>query len=151
MGRFCLVVDAPYVVNTTNNQVEHNLWVVYQEYVQICLKYYGNLVFESNCFPILQTIVSSISLSLKHEGKCSDFRITPVKSGVNTVRLHWSKTGICSVLTLGASLGFIICTVLIRKSEKKVESPQGLSEKFAHRNSLGSSDFPLGLCPFGIV
>ena len=30
-----------------------------------------------------------------------DFWITPVKSGFNTVRLHWSKTGICSVLTVG--------------------------------------------------
>ena len=48
-----------------------------------------------------------------------DFRITPVKAGFNTVRLHWSKTGICSVLTLGASLGLIIFTVLIRKSEKQ--------------------------------
>ena len=47
-----------------------------------------------------------------------DFRITPAKSGFNTVRLHWRKTGICSVLTLGASLGLIIFTVLIRKSEK---------------------------------
>ena len=40
-------------------------------------------------------------------------------SGFNTVRLHWSKTGICSVLTLGASLGLIIFTVLVRKSEKQ--------------------------------
>ena len=30
-----------------------------------------------------------------------DFRITLVKSGFNTDRLHWSKTGICSMLTLG--------------------------------------------------
>ena len=48
-----------------------------------------------------------------------DFRITPVKSGFNTIRLHWSKTGTCSVLTLGTSLGLIIFTVLIRKSEKQ--------------------------------
>ena len=33
--------------------------------------------------------------------KCSEFRITPVKSGFNTVRLHWSNTEICSELTLG--------------------------------------------------
>ena len=72
-----------------------------------------------------------------------------MKSGFNTVRLHWSKTGICSVLTLGASLGLIIFTVLNHKSEKTVESPQELFDKFAHRNSLGSSHFPLGLRPSG--
>ena len=31
----------------------------------------------------------------------------------------------------------------------KMESPQGLSEKFAHGNSLGSSDFPSGVRPSG--
>ena len=40
-----------------------------------------------------------------------DFRITPVKSGFTTVRLNWSKTGICLVFTLGVSLGLIIFTV----------------------------------------
>ena len=30
-----------------------------------------------------------------------------------------------------------------------VESPQGLSEQFTHGTSLGSSDFPLSLHPFG--
>ena len=45
------------------------------------------------------------------------------------------------------SLGLIIFIVLIRTSAKTVESPQRLSEKFAHRTSLGSSDFPSGLCP----
>ena len=68
-----------------------------------------------------------------------DFRITPVKSGFNTVRLHWSKTGICLLLTLEASLGLIIFTVLIPKSEK-----------FDHGNSLVSSDITSGLRPSGV-
>ena len=45
----CKWVDFAYFVNTTKDQ--HNLWVVYQEYVQIRLKYYGNFGFESNLFP----------------------------------------------------------------------------------------------------
>ena len=57
----------------------------------------------------LQTVLSKLD---------TDFRITPMKYGFNTVRLHWSKNGIRSVLTLGASLALIIFTVLIRKSEK---------------------------------
>ena len=48
----------------------------------------------------------------------TDFRITPVKCGFNTVRLHLSKTGISLVLTLGASVGLIIFAVLIRKFGK---------------------------------
>ena len=63
--------------------------------------------------PRLKAITFSESVSIK--GACrtalaspgvwmadkTDFLITPLKSGFNTVRLHWSKTGICSVLILG--------------------------------------------------
>ena len=48
-----------------------------------------------------------------------------------------------------ANLGLIFFTVLIQKSEKTVESPEWLSEKFALGNSQGSSDFPSGLRPSG--
>ena len=41
MYRLCQVMNAPYVVNTTKNKVEYNLWDVYQEEVQLCLKYPG--------------------------------------------------------------------------------------------------------------
>ena len=36
MPLMCQVMDAPNIVHTTKN-VEHNLWVVYQEDVQLCL------------------------------------------------------------------------------------------------------------------
>ena len=78
-----------------------------------------------------------------------DFWITPVKSGFITIGLHWSNTGICSVLTLGASLGLIIFTVLFQKSEKQWKVRSNCLQKFAHGNSLRSSDFPLGLRPRG--
>ena len=32
------MLDAPYVVHKTKNQVDHNLCGVYQEVVQLCLK-----------------------------------------------------------------------------------------------------------------
>ena len=31
--------------NTTKDEVDHNLWGVYQEDVQICLKYPGNYTY----------------------------------------------------------------------------------------------------------
>ena len=46
------------------------------------------------------------------------------------------------------SLGPIIFTFIIQKSENSGKS-SGLSEKFAHWNSITSSDFPSGLRPSG--
>ena len=77
----------------------------------------------------------------------SDFRITPVKSGFNTVRLHWSKTGICSVLTLGASLGLIIFTVLIRKSEKQWKVLRDCLKNLPTGIPSGHQTFPRGCAP----
>ena len=39
MGGFCLVVDAPCVVLTPTNKIDHNLCNVYQIDAQLCLNY----------------------------------------------------------------------------------------------------------------
>ena len=64
-------------------------------------------------------LLSVVSMLTTHATINNDFQITPVKCGFNTVRLHWSKTGICSVFNLGETVGHIIFTVLMRKSEKQ--------------------------------
>ena len=74
----------------------------------------SNVIARSDAGHCLGQILAIIWVRL-----LADFRITPVKSGFNTVGLHWSKTRICTVFTLGASLGFIFFTVLIRKSKKQ--------------------------------
>ena len=83
----------------------------------------------------------------RHTQLFPDCRITPVKSGLNTVRLHWSKTGICSVLTLGASLGLIIFTVLIRKSEKQWKVLRDCLKNLPTGIPSGHQTFPRGCAP----
>ena len=78
----------------------------------------------------------------------SDIRIAPVKSGFNTVRLHWSKTGICSVSTLGASLGRIIFTVFIRKSEKLWKVLRDCLNNLPTGLPSGLQTFPRGCTPW---
>ena len=41
MGDFCLVVDAPCLVHTTKNYVDHNLWDAFLENLLSCLNYFG--------------------------------------------------------------------------------------------------------------
>ena len=45
--------------------------------------------------PLLAVMTVATSSSLVRRQVSADFQITPLKSGLNTVRLHWSKTGIC--------------------------------------------------------
>ena len=78
----------------------------------------------------------------------SDFWITAVKSGFSLVRLTLRLTGIGSELTLGQLLTYFI-HFFDQKVWQTMENPKWLSEKFALGNSLGSSDFPMGLRPSG--
>ena len=41
MGDFFLVVDAPCLVHTTKNYVDHNVWGVFLENLLLCLTYLG--------------------------------------------------------------------------------------------------------------
>ena len=44
MGHFCLGMDALYVVNTTENRVEHNLFGVYKQGVGVSVATRASLV-----------------------------------------------------------------------------------------------------------
>ena len=63
MNGFYLVVDAPYVVHATQNEVDHYVWGVYKEDVKLFLKYPGNYTywakrfffFQKQCFYFLDT------------------------------------------------------------------------------------------------
>ena len=65
--------------------------------------------------------------------------LQPLKSGFNTVRLMQVPTHCFSRQTHGATLGHIFFVFLKPKVCQTVESPLGLSGKFAHGRSLGTS------------
>ena len=80
-------------------------------------------------------VYSKISLTFQN------FWITPVKSGFNTVKLHWSKTGICSGFR--ATLGRMIFTNLIQKSEKQWKVRKIFLENLLKGSPSGNqSDYP---------
>ena len=74
-----------------------------------------------------------------------------MKSGFNTVRVRASSTGICSVLTLRASLGLIIFTVLIQKSEKQWKVLRDCLKNLPTGVPLGHQTFPCGCAPREIL
>ena len=49
MGAIFLVVDASHVVHTSENLVDHNLWVVHQENVQLLLIFLKKNIYFVDC------------------------------------------------------------------------------------------------------
>ena len=79
----------------------------------------------------------------------AEFRITPVNSGYYTLQIYPRVYVNMFRVKPRATLGLIFFTVLIQNSEKQWKFLSGCLEKVALGNSLGSSDFPLGLRPSG--
>ena len=71
-----------------------------------------------------------------------------MKSGFTLFRVWAASTGICSVLTLGASLGLIIFTVLIRKSEKQWKVLRDCLKNLPTGIPSGHQTFPRGCAPW---
>ena len=78
----------------------------------------------------------------------ADFRITPVKSGFNTVRLEVQMNMFGHKPR--ATLGLIVFTVLIQKSEKQWKVFSGGLKNLPSRIPSGRQTFPQG-CALGKV